>query len=348
MPFGPFVQKPGPARAPTRPGLVAVRWHLLLPLFGLCLSLGHSAATAGEQEDNYAFMREDAIRRGVVGRGPGGSAHDNWDWNAPKTAETTESKPRLRIHVRPRKQVAKADGGPHGGGETMCVRTCDGFAFPISARKADPAIAEFLCKTSCPGAPTQVFTRHPGAEMSTAISLDKNQTPYAKLAAAGLFQKQTVAACTCRPQSAAVAVGPIYNDPTLRKGDMIVLEDQKVVVFNGSTSLPFDEDDFVDLKRSRLVSQSIRRLVDDRFTVKQMVAANGRAAKKRGDKTKSLVAQAKVAPSGVPAIQAFAAEPRRPRVILPALFETLNTSPPLDLAATAQTAPPVDKTPAPN
>jgi hypothetical protein len=301
-------------------------------------------ANAAEQEDNYTFGREDAARRGLIQQGSNGNAK-SWDWNAPNAA-ATEAKPRLRIHVRPRQQ-----SGDAGGAQTMCVRTCDGFAFPISASKANPTIAEYLCKTSCPGAPTQVFTRRPGAEMSTAVGMDKHKTPYAKLAAAGLFLKQSVAACSCRPPS-AVTAGPLYNDPTLRKGDMIVLEGQKVVVFEGSHEGTHDADDFVELKRSRLVSQSIRRMVDERFASKYLAVADTRSGKKRGDKTKPLAAQAAAGIKSVSAAQAFAPEPRRPRVILPALFETLDASPPLDIASAAQAAPATppsaDKAPARN
>ncbi|MBN8958176.1 MAG: DUF2865 domain-containing protein [Rhizobiales bacterium] len=278
----------------------------------LCNSLAQSSAHAGEREDNFQFFREEAARRG--GGGGFGSIFGD-----------DEDRPSMRLRVTPRQ---RGEIGAGGGSQAMCVRTCDGYAFPV-ANGGDAAMTAYLCKTACPGAETQVYMRHPGADMNTALAANKHRTPYAKLKAADLFKTASVDACTCRPRG-AIPTGPVYDDPTLRPGDMIAVGGGKVVAFKGARARPYDENDFVDIKRSKLISQSVLRLVEDRFQVRRGAQRAAKTARERARKpptAASLQAYAPVTTGGDPKM----------RVILPAPFDRdAAAQPPLDLSAAAQ------------
>ena len=110
---------------------------------------------------------------------------------------------------------------------TVCVRTCDGFFFPISyaATPARFGQDEAQCQRQCPGAEARLFVyRNPGEDIDNAVSVS-GQT-YMSLPNALLYKKQYSQACSCRPagQSWAQALTS-ETDPTLRKGDIVVTED---------------------------------------------------------------------------------------------------------------------------
>jgi hypothetical protein len=109
---------------------------------------------------------------------------------------------------------------------TLCVRTCDGFYFPISfstspARFGDDAQT---CQRLCPAAETMLFThRNPGEEVSQAISV--NGTAYTDLPNAFKYREAYNPSCSCRAsgQSWADALG-VGGDETLQRGDIVVTE----------------------------------------------------------------------------------------------------------------------------
>jgi hypothetical protein len=114
---------------------------------------------------------------------------------------------------------------PHGGSEAVCVRSCDGGFFPLnySARRSNPENLTELCKALCPNTEAIVYTRVPGQEIQTSVSLDG--TPYTDLPAALKFQKSFDAACTCRPAGQSWADALVGAERVLgheRKGDIIV------------------------------------------------------------------------------------------------------------------------------
>ncbi|HVY57370.1 MAG TPA: DUF2865 domain-containing protein [Xanthobacteraceae bacterium] len=109
---------------------------------------------------------------------------------------------------------------------TLCVRTCDGFYFPISfattpARFHDD---EQACQRMCPAAEVSLYTyRNPGEDVSQAVSLDGR--PYTQLPNAFRYRQQFDAACSCRRagQSWADALGGA-RDNTIERGDIIVTD----------------------------------------------------------------------------------------------------------------------------
>ncbi|TCK31491.1 uncharacterized protein DUF2865 [Ancylobacter aquaticus] len=110
---------------------------------------------------------------------------------------------------------------------TVCVRTCDGFFFPVSfaATPAKFGSDEQQCQRQCPGTEARLYAyRNPGEDINQAVGI--NGQSYMSLPTALLFKKQFVPACTCRPSgmnwSQAMSG---QDDPTLRKGDIVVTED---------------------------------------------------------------------------------------------------------------------------
>lgn len=110
---------------------------------------------------------------------------------------------------------------------TVCVRTCDGFFFPISyaATPARFGQDEAACQRQCPGTEARLFVYHnPGEDIQNAVSVSGQS--YMSLPNALLFKKQYSQACSCRPAGMGWAQAlSSETDATLRKGDIVVTED---------------------------------------------------------------------------------------------------------------------------
>jgi hypothetical protein len=123
-----------------------------------------------------------------------------------------------------------ADLGPQSGTyRTVCVRTCDGFYFPISfatvpARFPDD---ERTCKNLCPATEATLFSyRNPGEDMSSAVSI--NGQPYASSPNAFRYRQEFNPSCACK------AAGQTWSDALKaiddkaeaeQQGDIIVTEE---------------------------------------------------------------------------------------------------------------------------
>ena len=123
-----------------------------------------------------------------------------------------------------------ADLGPQSGTfRTVCVRTCDGFYFPISfatvpARFPDD---EKTCKALCPAAEATLFSyRNPGEDMSSAVSI--NGQPYSSSPNAFRYRQEFNPSCACKVagQTWSDALKSI-DDKTAaeQQGDIIVTEE---------------------------------------------------------------------------------------------------------------------------
>jgi hypothetical protein len=112
---------------------------------------------------------------------------------------------------------------------TICVRTCDGYYFPISysvssARFADDAQA---CQRMCPAAQVSLYAYHnPGEDVQQAVSTTDGQ-PYTALPTAFQYRREYNPACSCRAkgQSWAEAMKVGGGDITVEQGDIVVNED---------------------------------------------------------------------------------------------------------------------------
>ena len=113
-----------------------------------------------------------------------------------------------------------------GSVRTICVRTCDGFFFPISyatnaSRFRDD---EKACQRMCPAAEVMLFS-YPteGGEVAQATSISGQ--PYSSLPNAFKYRQEFNAACSCKRagQSWADALG---KDEAVEPGDIVVTEDR--------------------------------------------------------------------------------------------------------------------------
>jgi uncharacterized protein DUF2865 len=120
---------------------------------------------------------------------------------------------------------------PSAGGNTyrtVCVRTCDGFYFPISYSTTPASFPqdEQVCQRMCPAAEVALYShRNPGEDIAQAISTGGRT--YSELPNAFAFRKAFNPSCSCRPpgQTWQQALKHL-EDNTLEQGDIVVTEEQ--------------------------------------------------------------------------------------------------------------------------
>jgi hypothetical protein len=123
-------------------------------------------------------------------------------------------------------------GGDTGGGlfssnsgsyRTVCVRTCDGYYYPISYATTQDKFGEDAqtCQQTCPAAETVLMTNPTGADINQAVS--SSGAPYSSLPNAFKYRTQLVPTCSCRQagQSWAQALGQV-RDTTMQSDDIVV------------------------------------------------------------------------------------------------------------------------------
>ena len=120
------------------------------------------------------------------------------------------------------------DGAPAGTYRTVCVRTCDGYYFPISYSTVPNRFADdqHACQRQCPASEAVLYSyRNPGEDMNQAVSL--NGQPYTELPNAFRYRKEFAgAACSCRRpgQTWADALKNADDASTLEAGDIVVTD----------------------------------------------------------------------------------------------------------------------------
>lgn len=118
-----------------------------------------------------------------------------------------------------------------GGRMAVCVRTCDGFYFPVNFEGIG-ARDEYasVCQSLCPSSETQVFFMPLGAEIDRAATRDGQ--PYLSLPAAKKFQQTRDPACFCKQpgQTWASAMAGIEDLVEARKGDIVVTQEQALAM----------------------------------------------------------------------------------------------------------------------
>ncbi len=119
------------------------------------------------------------------------------------------------------------DGAPSGTFRTVCVRSCDGYYFPISYSTVQSRFADDArtCQRECPATAAELYTyRNPGEDIGQAVSLSGQS--YTALPTAFQYRKEFTAACSCRRpgQSWADALKGADNSSTLESGDIVVTD----------------------------------------------------------------------------------------------------------------------------
>ena len=120
-----------------------------------------------------------------------------------------------------------SDPSQSGAYRTLCVRTCDGFYYPISFATTPARFEEDaeVCRTTCPAAEVMLYShRNPGEEVQQAVSLSGR--PYTELANAFRYRQEFNPTCSCRKpgQSWAEAMSP--SKDRIERGDVVVTEER--------------------------------------------------------------------------------------------------------------------------
>lgn len=127
---------------------------------------------------------------------------------------------------RKKRDAERSDGeGRRVGGGRMpiCVRTCDGYFFPVNYQGAEDQYAE-LCRASCPGATAEMYWMSAGADLDTAVS--GRGAPYSALPTAFQYRQARDPACTCKPQGESWGTALQQAEALIRRrGDMVVTDE---------------------------------------------------------------------------------------------------------------------------
>jgi hypothetical protein len=126
---------------------------------------------------------------------------------------------------QPEDEKAVGEGGEaHAGSKEVCVRTCDGYFFPISYSGSGGHSGDLadMCKALCPNAEVALYSYSPAGDISQAVGADG--THYADLANALKYRKSVDSSCTCRRrgQSWAQALADAETLLGEHKNDIIV------------------------------------------------------------------------------------------------------------------------------
>jgi hypothetical protein len=248
-----------------------MRWHCVIrnptsriisfvsaAIAGAALALG--AWSIGSTQEATEFWNQEWQRNRGSDAGWGRERWDGWrnrqsGWDDRRSGwwgEPADDEPSARITVRPRRDAEAARAAAAGH---YCVRTCDGFYFPLSRARRSHAEAQSLCEDLCPAAETHAYSLRSDAE-SFAEARSRRGQPYSRLAAAFAYRDSLKPGCSCR--SAEKPGLTLRDDPTLKAGDIVVTE-QGVRVFRGGAR-PHAARDFVDYRRQ--VPRATRAYLD--------------------------------------------------------------------------------------
>ena len=137
-------------------------------------------------------------------------------------------------------------------GRAVCVRLCDGFFFP----SATSAGGDEACAAQCPDAPTARYTEPVGSDrIEDAVSL--RGALYSALPVANRYQTTLDNTCTCHRAPTRGYSESLLNDPTLRKGD-VVMTPKGFVVFQGAKTRSIASSDFVALSQAPSLPKDLR------------------------------------------------------------------------------------------
>jgi hypothetical protein len=119
---------------------------------------------------------------------------------------------------------ADANAPPQAGTfRTVCVRTCDGFYFPISYATSPGRFAddERICQRMCPAAEVKLYSyRNPGEDMAQAVAADGRR--YSELPTAFRYRQEFNAACSCKQAGQTWADAVKSSDDPVERGDIVV------------------------------------------------------------------------------------------------------------------------------
>jgi Protein of unknown function (DUF2865) len=140
-----------------------------------------------------------------------------------------------------------------GPSRAFCVRTSDGFYFPVQSHAGLSATES--CSAFCPASKTRIYS---GSNIDYAVASDGSR--YADLDNAFLYRKQLVAGSTCNGRDPfGLARLDVNSDPTLRPGDVVATK-TGLVAFTAATNKVAE---FAPIDAYRGLSKSSREKLSD-------------------------------------------------------------------------------------
>jgi hypothetical protein len=121
------------------------------------------------------------------------------------------------------------NGAASGTYRTVCVRTCDGFYFPISFATVPSRFAddERTCKNLCPASDATLFSyRNPGEDMNSAVSIGGQSYPSSPNAFRYRTEFNPSCSCKAAGQTWSEALKNIDDKASAEQGDIIVTEER--------------------------------------------------------------------------------------------------------------------------
>lgn len=218
--------------------------------------LSISGSEAEDRDEFYAIARgENPARRPAAATG--------WfPWGQTRAPAAPIAQPAARprqMNARPGRQataIARADGSS----KSYCVRSCDGYFFPIgaTARGDGRQVQAAACNAMCPGAAVRLFSTRDG---SIENARTEGGQLYSATATAFRYRDRLEPGCSCQSNvTQGLARLSLSQDHTLRTGDVVVTE-QGVRVFRDGGRFPYQPRDFMTAQAYGRLSPDIRRRV---------------------------------------------------------------------------------------
>lgn len=174
-------------------------------------------------------------------------------FGVPDRAQPRGGLPELDGQVPPPLDGEKRENS-WGSGRPVCVRTCDGFFFPLANSPGGGEGQDDMCRALCPAAETEVF--YMGGDGDIQNAARRGGGTYAGLANAGRYLKQFDASCTCRKQgqSWAQALSEAESMLDRRRGDVLVSEQRAAELSRPKVETPAQAS-----QRTRREEERLRR-----------------------------------------------------------------------------------------
>lgn len=258
------------------------RRSLRLAAAAMICGLGLSASLvtlvrAADDAGILAWIRSDALNRAAravrldryaAEPGPRLAA------TAARPGDPREHRPRVARRARAGFAAANARLGAR---LTMCVRSCDGFAFPLGRLGASGDIPahQAACAAACPGADTKLYTLAPGRRVDDLAGARSvaDGSPYRRLRTAFLYRTSVQPSCSCQGPGNVATRLPILLDPTLRSGDVVIDKVGRAKVYAGPGRIPHSPRAFADFRTSPALAKTARAQVDRLVGTSQKEAA---------------------------------------------------------------------------
>ena len=170
-------------------------------------------------------------QRGVIYAGPQAPSLFEQLFGGRSAAVVDPPREQPREPIDPELEDELRERARLGGRLAICVRTCDGFFFPVNFEGlAGTDSYSEVRRALCPAAETEVFFMRLGADVETAAT--RSGQAYASMPYARLFQQKREDACFCKPTNVtwAQASKGVEDIVEARKGDVIVTPEQALAM----------------------------------------------------------------------------------------------------------------------